>query len=125
MLNKSNTLYTDLLEKHKSLNEKYLILKGDKTNSKLQSFQIANIKPKNKINRKQRKDIMKEKRARDDSYLKGILLQFFSVDLDSERLLMIPIILELVGCNKEQIAVVTQQYERKKNLLSRNGLFGL
>lgn len=68
---------------------------------------------------------MKEKRARDDSYLKGILLQFFSVDLDSERLLMIPIILELVGCNKEQIAVVTQQYERKKNLLSRNGLFGL
>jgi chromosome segregation ATPase len=59
------------------------------------------------------------------AYLRRVVLQFFSQELESERGTMVPLILELVGCTQEQISVVMRHYSRSQHLIAKtSGLFG-
>jgi chromosome segregation ATPase len=58
------------------------------------------------------------------AYLRRVLLQFFSQEMESERNTLVPLILELVGCTKEQISVVIRHYSRSEHLIAKtSGLF--
>ena len=67
----------------------------------------------------------KEAKLVRSAYLRRVLLNFFSEEIDANRAEMVPIILELVGCTKEQISVVMRQWERNQHLIARTaGFFG-
>ena len=57
-----------------------------------------------------------------NAYLKRTLLQFFLQD-DSKRDAMIPMILELVGCNEQQITTAQRQWARSRQFF-KTGIFG-
>jgi hypothetical protein len=53
-----------------------------------------------------------------DAYLKRVMLQFFLQD-EAKREAMIPIVLELVGCNEHQITTAQRQWARSQSFLAR------
>jgi hypothetical protein len=60
-----------------------------------------------------------------NKYLKTTLIQFFGQDA-ANRSQMLPLILELVGCNRQQIRAAQRQWERSNQLISKTaGFFGL
>ena len=59
-----------------------------------------------------------------NTYLKSTLIQFFVQDAD-KRSTLIPIILELVGCNEQQIKATQRQWDRSNQLIQKTtGFFG-
>jgi hypothetical protein len=59
------------------------------------------------------------------AYLRKVVLQYFSLEKESERNTMVPILLELVGCTVDQIAVVNRHILRNQSLIARTaGFFG-
>ena len=83
----------------------------------LKSFQIFDFIEKNAIDNTEVNTM--------NTYLKRSLLQFFLQD-DNKRETMIPMILELVGCNPQQISTAQRQWKRSKQLFAKtSGWFGL
>ena len=54
--------------------------------------------------------------------LRKTLLQFFLTDEENQENL-IPVVLEIVGCNKEQIEGALTNYKRHQHLINRAGSF--
>jgi chromosome segregation ATPase len=54
----------------------------------------------------------KEAKLVKSAYLRQVVLQFFSQEIESDRSPMVPLILELVGCTQEQVSVVMRHYSR-------------
>jgi chromosome segregation ATPase len=60
-----------------------------------------------------------------NKYLKTTLIQFFGQDA-ANRSQMVPLILELAGCNRQQIRAAQRQWERSNQLIHKTaGFFGL
>jgi DNA repair exonuclease SbcCD ATPase subunit len=69
--------------------------------------------------------VEKEARLVKSAYLRKVVLQYFSLERESERTTMVPILLELVGCTVDQIAVVNRHLQRNQSLIARTaGFFG-
>jgi hypothetical protein len=59
------------------------------------------------------------------AYLKSTLVQFFGRDAGT-RDGLIPLILELVGCNEQQIQTAQRHWQRSNQLIHKTtGFFGL
>ena len=110
MMEKSNRLYTLLLEEHQALVQEHEKLKPRVSRRRLvfaQNTANVSIKPSKQAQSTKSKGESDVTLA----YLRRTLLQFFSEE-QSNRSTMIPLILDLVGCSKEQLKVATQEYER-------------
>jgi chromosome segregation ATPase len=67
----------------------------------------------------------KEARLVKAAYLRKVLLQFFSMEIEEEKSTFVPLILELVGCTRDQVSVVMRHWQRSQNLIVKtSGLFG-
>ena len=115
MLEKSNRLYTTLLEQNQQLlsEQEHFHKKKNNTLSflKLEEIDIFPI-----IKEKETKPKKTSKDNDEDSkiinkYLRRVLLQFFLQD-DSKKDQLIPLILELAGCTDQQISTAIRQWQR-------------
>ena len=150
MIDKSNRLYAQLLEENQNLQKQLSEAKhfhkgiyktfsyeiGYKEDSSNRS--MSSITPQNSstdFNEKSFQpvsshkslspNVQKEAKLVKSAYLRRVLLQFFANEVDDERAEMIPIILELVGCTKDQTSAVMRQWERNQHLIARTaGFFG-
>ena len=146
LVEKSNKLYAELLEKNQNLAHQIEILKRPDqiTKEKLEientscCISIMQFDPEgNSNNDKVDSKELQNQQNNDknaaisgpfvdptmNSYLKRTLLQFFLQD-GAKRDEMIPMILELVGCNEQQIATVQRQWARQHQFFSKGGFFG-
>jgi hypothetical protein len=57
--------------------------------------------------------------------LRRVVLQFFSLEMESERETMVPLTLELVGCTQEQMSVMMRQRSRSQHLIAKTTCFWL
>ena len=122
MMEKSNRLYTMLLNEHQNLVKEYERIKPQnytKRNMVL-SVNIDNmtIKP-SKIKPRETKN---GETTVTFAYLRRTLIQFFTDD-PKNRASLIPLILDLVGCTKEQIDVTVKEFERSQQLISKTSRF--
>ena len=150
MIDKSNRLYAQLLEENQNLQKQLSETKHfHKGIYKTFSYEIgykedssnrgmSSITPQNSstdFNEKSFQpapshkslspNVQKEAKLVKSAYLRRVLLQFFANEVDDERAEMIPIILELVGCTKDQTSAVMRQWERNQHLIARTaGFFG-
>jgi hypothetical protein len=122
MLDRSNRLYSTLLAEHQAL------LARCSTEPRPLSFETAVIFETQTVIRPARSNVLMKLAPEDkkitDTYLKRVLLQFFLQD-DATRQQLVPLILELVGCNEQQIAAAVRQWHRStKATPSSSGFFG-
>jgi chromosome segregation ATPase len=128
MLEKSNRLYADLLEENQQLKDE-LEHRGEVSARKFVLAAQPEFFVGEQVEQPRRHPARKEPREGRDrihvmnAYLKRSMLQFFLQD-EPKREAMIPMILELVGCNEHQIATAQRQWARSHQFFSR-GLFGL
>lgn len=120
MLEKSNALYAQVMSQNKELMERI----GKSVSLRLCRIDGVTLRPNKEVEQRQ----MKEKRREDvvlaGAYLKSTLIQFFAQDAKG-RGDLIPLILELVGCNEQQIQAAKRQWERSNQLIQRtSGFFG-
>ena len=130
MLETSSRLYAELSAEHQTLKSKLETL----SKSKERSFSIhvhknLFIAPENKVPVETPTQPPVEERPNPENenvilnaYLRRTVLQFFLQD-DSKRDAMIPMILELVGCNEQQITTAQRQWARSRQFF-KTGLFG-
>lgn len=124
MLEKSNKLYTQLNEKYISLQQSI----KNRANTKLSInpnllFEVltsTNIHKPNSIKKKSKKGLNDESAIMIS--LRKTLLQFFLTDEENQENL-IPVILDIVGCNKEQIEGAMTNYKRHQHLINKAGSF--
>lgn len=117
MLEKSNRMYTQL-------NERYLSLQHSISNKKgiqLSVSQNLLFEVMSKNGKKKAKKVASNESAVIVS-LRKTLLQFFLTDEENQENL-IPVVLEIVGCNKEQIEGALTNYKRHQHLINRAGSF--
>ena len=67
-------------------------------------------------------DPLQDDKKLNETYLKRVLLQFF-LQNDSKRDQLVPLILELAGCNETQIAAATRQYQRTTQKSANKSFF--
>ena len=124
MLETSSRLFSELQEKHRHLKRQM-----QHPQCHIESFPVFECLEHPDTKRKLKRmtdNAKKEARLVKSAYLRRVLLQYFSQEEDSDRNMMIPMILELVGCTKEQISMVMRQIERNQQLIARTaGFFGL
>ena len=121
MMEKSNRLYTMLLDEHQALVKEHESMKPKYvhrdmvfvTGIESTTIKAAPIKMIEKTNDTNDVTI---------AYLRRTLLQFFTEE-QNDRNSMIPLILDLVGCTKEQILVATKEYQKSQQLISRTSRF--
>lgn len=125
MLEKSNKLYTQLNEKYISL--QHSIANHKNTNLSINHnllFEIMtspkNLHISNSLKKKSNKVLNNESTV--IISLRKTLLQFFLTNEENQENL-IPVILEIVGCNKEQIEGATTNYRRHQHLINKAGSF--
>ena len=119
LLEKSNEMYLNLQKENQKLNEE---------SSKRRSFsqQIVHlhsnditIESNNQHSSDNKDDsVMISDKIVTITYLRRVLLQFFT-DEESNRTNLIPMILDLVGCTKEQQNAVLRQYLRSTSLIAK------
>lgn len=119
MIEKLNRLYTLLVEENNGLNKELEKLRPTRRLKTLESFVNVSVKPYQKIEKKDSKSDEKDVTM---AYLRRTLLQFFTEE-NSSRSSMVPLILDLVGCSKEQITVATREYDRSQQLITRTTRF--
>jgi len=56
------------------------------------------------------------------AYLRRVFIQFLTEN-GTSKISILPPILELIGCSKDQIAIIIRQYERSQSFLSRTSNF--
>lgn len=119
MLEKSNKYYTQL-------NEKYLSLKETLSQQKHNDLVIQQNLHFEILSTKSTGTKKKKSAASMDpiiiTSLRKTLLQFFLTDEDNQ-INLIPVILEIVGCNQEQINGALVNYQRHQHLINRAGSF--
>jgi soluble P-type ATPase len=126
MLEKSNRLYADLVEQNRQLKDE-IEHRGEVSARKFvraaqpEFFVGEEEQPPQRSARKDSREGRDETHVM-NAYLKRSMLQFFLQD-EPKREAMIPMILELVGCNEHQIATAQRQWARSHQFFSR-GLFG-
>ena len=124
-----NQLYSELLEKSIQLQNEV-----DASKNKVNTFHYqpqTNIFIENTPNKSQnpgetQSNGQKREHNVDPTislYLKRTMLQFF-LQYDSKKDELIPMILELVGCNQQQISAAQRQWARSHQLFSRTSFFG-
>ena len=136
MLEKNSNLYINLDEELKrTKNENEMMTKNRlallrKNLKVIKVVDQVDIKPTFVKKREDNDDSQKaeadqnEKKIMKEKYLKSTLIQFFVVDSD-KRSTLIPIILDLVGCNEQQIQVAQRQWDRSNQLIQKTtGFFG-
>ncbi|OHT01736.1 hypothetical protein TRFO_31349 [Tritrichomonas foetus] len=137
MLDKSNKLYTQLSEKYQILLDS---IKKDKKLTINQNllFEIHSIKnSSNSCSNSKSRDQNHKKSKHEKNHslynetettimsLRKTLLQFFLTEEENQENL-IPVILEIVGCNQDQIRGAIRNHQSHKTLINRAGsLFGL
>ena len=118
MLEKSNTLYAQVLSHNREL-----LARIDKTMKcnicRVDSF---TMKPQDEVQQRQLKEKKRDEVVLVGTYLKSTLIQFFAQDAKS-RGDLIPLILELVGCNEQQINAAKRQWERSNQLIQKTSGF--
>jgi chromosome segregation ATPase len=123
LLEKSNEVYAALREEHRRLidNQQFDLRRFSR-----QYCVIFEREQGEHLNRKRMSTAaQKEAKLVKAAYLRRVVLQFFSQEMESERETMVPLILELVGCTQEQISVVVRHHSRKQQLIAKtSGLFG-
>ena len=125
MLESSRRLYSELQEKYRNLKRQ------NRHQQKLQfeTCQVFDVAESLETQRKLKRmtnNAKREAKLVKSAYLRRVLLQYFSQEEDSDRHMMIPMILELVGCTREQTSMVMRQLERNQQLITRTaGFFGL
>jgi chromosome segregation ATPase len=120
LLERSQKVYASLLQEHRKI-------LGDRIDSRLFQTPIYVVFDSAEKTRRKQMSATAEKEARlvRAAYLRKVVLQFFSVEMESERATMVPLILELVGCTPEQISVVMRHRSRCQNLIAKTtGFFG-
>jgi hypothetical protein len=120
MLEKSESLYSNALAQNRALMERL----GSRA-LHLCHFGAIEIEPEAEI--MSNAGFMKraEQRLVLTAYLKSTLIQFFGRDAGT-RDGLIPLILELVGCNERQIRTAQRHWERSNQLIHKTtGFFGL
>jgi hypothetical protein len=127
MLDKSNRLYAELLEQFQQLKDEVehrREVSGRKLILAAQPGFFVSEEAEQQPQPPARKDSMEGKDEAHvmNAYLKRSMLQFFLQD-EPNREAMIPMILELVGCNEHQIATAQRQWARSHQFFSK-GLFG-
>lgn len=125
MLEKSNKLYTQLNEKYISLQQSVQNRKNTKLSiNKNLLFEVmsssSNLHKTNSMKKKSKKGLNNESAI--IISLRKTLLQFFLTDEENQENL-IPVILEIVGCNKEQIEGAITNYKRHQHLINKAGSF--
>lgn len=115
MLDRSNQLYSQLSEEHRLLQETLA-----KSPDKLKIIKTSSFEVKYGHHIKRRKSMpsMNTKMVS----LQRTLLQYFLKD-EANQDNLIPVILEIVGCNKEQISTVVQKRQLSQQLINRTGGF--
>lgn len=160
MIEKSNLLYADAVEKLRKLNERYSSEKDPKqlkisislsfqSNAQVKQTKTKSSDTENNANGNSNEDILmspvksnskmhittpseKEKMKKiKHTYraliasLRQTLLQFFLKD-EASQISLVPVILELVGCNKQQIDTVMLRIQSSQHFVNRTGgFFGL
>lgn len=125
MLEASRRLYSELQEKYRN------IKRQNRHQQRLQfeTCQVFDVAESLETRRKLKRmtnNAKREAKLVKSAYLRRVLLQYFSQEEDSDRNMMIPMILELVGCTREQTSMVMRQLERNQQLITRTaGFFGL
>ena len=118
MLEKSNTLYAQVMSQNREL-----LARIDKTMKcnicRVDSF---SMKPQDEVQQRQLKEKKRDEVVLVGTYLKSTLIQFFAQDAKS-RGDLIPLILELVGCNEQQINAARRQWERSNQLIQKTSGF--
>ena len=117
LLEKSNMLYYQL-------NEKYLALKESTRKDKkltAQTTLLFEVLTKGKIKKQQNKKGVNTESAIVVS-LRKTLLQYFLTELENQESL-IPVILEIVGCNKDQIEGAVRNHKINHHIINRAGSF--
>jgi hypothetical protein len=126
-LDKSSEMYAALLyEFRQGSSERGIKTMGSFSREIFVVFEKDNGRMNEKTVRRKRLSASAEKEAKlvNAAYLKKVVLQYFSLEKESERNTMVPILLELVGCTVEQIAVVNRHLQRNQSLIARTvGLF--
>lgn len=125
MLEKSNMLYSEVSNRNKELLEQ---LRSRKSLPSLWHSDALTLAPS--PDKSPRHSIRSPTPPpRDDelitnAYLRSTLIQFFSQDSVS-RASLVPLILELVGCTRQQIRAAKRQWERSNQLIQKTtGFFG-
>jgi DNA repair exonuclease SbcCD ATPase subunit len=121
LLDRSQQLYTELLEKFRRTDP------GEARKSlTFEAFDVFDAAVRGKGKKRMSTSAEKEAKLVKAAYLRKVVLQFFSQEMEDERGTMVPLILELVGCTPEQVAVVKRHLQRNEHLIAKTtGLFGL
>lgn len=120
MLEKSNALYAQVMSQNKELMERI----GKSVSLRLCRMDGVTLRPNKDVEQRQMKEKKREDVVLAGAYLKSTLIQFFAQDAKG-RGDLIPLILELVGCNEQQIQAAKRQWERSNQLIQRtSGFFG-
>jgi cell division protein FtsB len=116
MIERSNRLYTQLKDEHESLKQR---MRGSAPPCAFARQDVFDYFRARQPAQKKRPtgDVVMAQGA----YLRRVLLQFFTEDAKN-RASLIPVILQLVGCDGEQVSAALRQWERGSGLLS--GFFG-
>lgn len=123
LLEKSNRMYIKLQEHTKKL-EVQLGISNEThtTNMIINHIEIFNKDVK--TSHKKKRSLPREPILVQNTYLKQVLLQFFTEE-ENARESLVPIILQLVGCTQEQIRAAMRQWERNSHLISKtSNIFG-
>ena len=128
MLEKSNQLYSQLLEEHQSLQAK---MKEADLQGKFKKIQLKlslnTFEVKETTTTTVSGDNSRVKNLDDghdvmNAYLRRVLLQFFMQD-DSKRLDLIRIILSTVNCTEAQIQAAEKEWDRQNPIIERTSGF--
>jgi chromosome segregation ATPase len=121
LLDRSQQLYTELLGKFRRTDPGEV-----KRTLTFEEFNVFDVVLRGKAKKRMSTSAEKEARLVKAAYLRKVVLQFFSQEMEDERGTMVPLILELVGCTPEQVAVVKRHLQRHEHLIAKTtGFFGL
>lgn len=123
MLEKSHTLYSQLSSENKELRER-LSRRNSSRTLKMQSCTNVTVEPTRDAQIRENKEKKRDEVLLVNTYLKSSLIQFFAQDSQG-RANLIPLILELVGCNEQQIRAARRQWARSNQFIQKAGIFGI
>jgi hypothetical protein len=116
MIERSNHLYIQLKDEYESLKQRMRRSAPLCTFARQPVFDYFHARKA-----RQKKRPVGDVEMAQGAYLRRVLLQFFTEDARN-RASLIPVILQLVGCDGEQVSAALRQWERGSGLLS--GFFG-